>query len=76
MKLIRAVLILLMTFHVSCSLAATPALEVTNGSSKEDVIALYGEPVRTQEFIIPDEPFFGPQEGLIDLVASVSARPV
>jgi len=27
---------------------------------------MYGEPDRTQEFTIPDEPFLGPQEGLID----------
>jgi hypothetical protein len=68
-NLIRVcVLLLFMSFIVSCSPATAPSTEIKPGSSKEDVIALYGEPDRTQEFIIPDEPFFGPQEGLIDLV--------
>jgi hypothetical protein len=29
-----------------------------------------GEPDQTQDFKIPDGPFFGPQEGLADLVPS------
>ena len=57
-----------MAFLVGCSPVASPSVEITRGSSKADVRALYGEPDRTQEFIIPDEPFFGPQEGLINLV--------
>lgn len=59
---------LVTAFLVACSPAATSPAKITQGSSKEDVIALYGEPDRTQEFIIPDEPFFGPQEGLANLV--------
>jgi hypothetical protein len=59
---------LLISFIVSCSPASTPPVKVTEGSSKEDVIALYGKPDRVQEFIVPDEPFFGPQEGLVNLV--------
>jgi len=62
------VLLLFSALIVGCSPAATSPAQVKPGSSKEDVIALYGEPDRTQEFIIPDEPFFGPQESLIDLV--------
>ena len=61
-------ILLLTAFLLGCSPASTSPSEITQGSSKEDVIALYGEPDRTQEFTIPDEPFFGPQEGLIDLV--------
>jgi hypothetical protein len=61
--------ILLMILVVGCSPAAPPTpVEIAPGSSREDVIALYGEPDHTQEFNIPDEPFFGPQEGLINLV--------
>jgi len=52
---------------VDCSPVSVPPSEITQGSSKEDVIALYGEPDRTQEFILPDEPYFGPQEGLAKL---------
>jgi hypothetical protein len=61
-------ILLITAILTGCSPVATPPLEITQGSSKTDVIALYGEPDRTQEFVIPDEPFFGPQEGLIDLV--------
>ena len=61
-------ILFLMVFIVGCSPGSTPPTEITQGSSKDDVIALYGEPDRTQEFTIPGEPFFGPQEGLIDLV--------
>jgi len=59
---------MLVVILVACSPISTPPVEVTRGSLKEEVIALYGEPDRAQEFIIPDEPFFGPQESLIDLV--------
>ena len=65
----RAGLIFLMAFIVGCSPVSTPPTEITRGSSKEDVIALYGEPNRTQEFTLPEEPFFGPQEGLANLVS-------
>jgi hypothetical protein len=67
--LVRSGIFCLIALLVACSPASSALTEVTAGSSKEDVIALYGEPDRRQEFLIPDEPFFGPQEGLIDLVA-------
>jgi hypothetical protein len=67
MKSIHMGLILFMAFIAGCSLTSNSPSEITQGSSKEDVLTLYGEPDRTQEFIIPDEPFFGPQEGLINL---------
>jgi hypothetical protein len=60
--------ILLMHLVVSCSPATIPPSEITPGSSKDNVITMYGEPDRTQEFIIPNEPIFGPQEGLVNLV--------
>jgi hypothetical protein len=68
LKAIRTSTILLMILIIGCSPAPTPPAEITQGSTKDDVFVLYGEPDRTQEFIIPDEPFFGPQEGLINLV--------
>lgn len=61
-------ILLLITFLFGCYPTSTPPAELTQGSSKSDVISLYGEPDRTQEFIIPDEPFFGPQENLVNLV--------
>ena len=69
LNLIYAGISLAMTFLVACSPSSTPPAEIAPGSSKSDVVALYGEPDRMQEFIIPDEPFFGPQEGLVNLVS-------
>ena len=66
--LICSGILLLIALLVGCSPVASPPAEITQGSSKADVRALYGEPDRMQEFIIPNEPFFGPQEGLIGLV--------
>ena len=43
--------------------------EIENGLSKDEVIASLGEPDQTREFILPDVPFFGPQESLVNLVA-------
>jgi hypothetical protein len=62
--------LVLMSLIPSCSPASILPAEVTQGSSKDDVVALYGEPDRAQEFVLPDAPFFGPQEGLINLVPS------
>ena len=53
---------------VCCAPAALPPAEIGVGSSKDEVIASLGEPDRTQDFILPDEPFFGPQESLVNLV--------
>jgi hypothetical protein len=64
----RLLIVPVIAFLVGCSPASTPPSEITQGSSKDDVIALYGEPDRAQEFILPSEPFFGPQEGLAKLV--------
>lgn len=60
-------IILLVVMLTSC---ANPPSEITQGSSKDDVITLYGKPDRTQVFLLPEEPFFGPQESLINFVPS------
>jgi hypothetical protein len=62
--------ILLSVFHLTgCSLPSYPLSEITQDSSKDEVVALYGEPDRTQVFILSDAPFFGLQESLINLVS-------
>jgi len=38
------------------------------GSTPAQVRAILGEPTRTQEFLLPEVPFFGPQESLTDLI--------
>lgn len=53
---------------VSCSPSPSPAPQISPGSSKAEVIAAYGEPDEILDFILPGEPFFGPQESLVDLV--------
>jgi hypothetical protein len=70
MNFLHAGILLLMAFLVGCSPASKIPTEIEQGSTKDDVIALYGEPDRTQEFILPEVPFFGPQESLINLVPS------
>lgn len=63
-------ILLLMVSLIGCSLPSNRPSEITQGSSKDDVITLYGEPDRTQVFLLPEAPFFGPQESLINLVPS------
>jgi hypothetical protein len=63
-----AEILLILAILAGCAPMSISPSEIAQGSSKEDVIALFGEPDRTQEFVIPDEPFFGPQENLITLV--------
>ncbi len=53
---------------IGCSPISIPTLEVIKGSSKSEVIESLGEPDQTQDFILPDAPFFGPQESLSSLV--------
>ncbi|MEJ2560523.1 MAG: hypothetical protein P8186_30730 [Anaerolineae bacterium] len=65
---VRAAIFILVVLLVGCSPTSLPPSEVGKGSSKEDVIASLGEPDQTQDFILPDEPFFGPQESLVNLV--------
>lgn len=64
----RVCILTLTALLLGCSPAAPPTVELNRGASKDEVIAAFGEPDRTQDFILPDQPFFGPQEGLVDLV--------
>ena len=68
LEIIRGVIILIAIVLAGCSPSSSPPPEVSKGSSKGEVIALVGEPDQTQDFILPGEPFFGPQESLINLV--------
>ena len=65
-----ASILLLAVNLIGCSLLSPPLPELAQGSSKDDVITLYGEPDRTQVFLLPEVPFFGPQESLINHVPS------
>ena len=65
---VRAVIFIIAVVLVGCSPTSLPPSEVGKGSSKGEVIASLGEPNQTQDFMLPDEPFFGPQESLANLV--------
>jgi hypothetical protein len=68
LKFVHAAVILILFVIVGCSPPALSSPEIEAGSSKGEVIALLGDPDQTQEFVLPDEPFFGPQESLVNLV--------
>jgi hypothetical protein len=65
---VPAVIFIIAVVLVGCSPTSSIPSEVGKGSSKGEVIASLGEPDQTQDFILPDEPFFGPQESLVNLV--------
>ena len=68
MKNFHAAIILVLFIIAGCSPSTLSPAEIEAGSTKGEVIALLGNPDLTQEFILPDEPFFGPQESLVNLV--------
>lgn len=55
-----------------CSRPQTPPVEVEAGLTLEEVRDALGEPDEIQEFVMPDGPFFGPQEALSGLVPAGS----
>lgn len=68
MDSVRAVIFLIAIVSVGCSPISLPPTEIGKDSSKGEVIASLGEPDQIQDFILPDGPFFGPQESLVNLV--------
>jgi len=52
----------------SCDLISQRPAEIEAGFSRDEVLDALGEPDMVQDFILPDQPFFGPQEGLADIV--------
>jgi hypothetical protein len=50
------------------SLVSCRAVSVSPGDSPDKVSRLLGEPTRTQNFLLPEAPFFGPQESLTGLI--------
>lgn len=66
--LIRAGLIPLAIGFSSCTSSPIPPSELGPGLSKDEVLESLGEPDQIQDFVLPEGPFFGPQEGLINLL--------
>lgn len=54
----------------ACSAQANVDPEALEGLSQAEVRELLGEPDGVQDFILPADPFFGPQEILSSLVAA------
>ena len=65
---VLAVLFLITVVLVGCSPTSNLPPEVGKGSSRAEVISALGEPDQIQDLKLPNEPFFGPQESLINLV--------
>jgi hypothetical protein len=55
-----------------CQSVDSPAAEVREGSTRDEVRTALGEPAEVNEFVLPSEPFFGPQEGLSGIVPAGS----
>ncbi|MBI4537620.1 MAG: hypothetical protein HY712_06655 [candidate division NC10 bacterium] len=64
-----AILTLLMA---ECLSAQIPRAELAAGLTRQEVRDALGEPDEKLEFVMPDGPFFGPQEALSGLVPSGS----
>lgn len=56
----------------ACSTASDAPEAIQAGQTRDQVRAAAGEPDEIVEFTLPDGPFFGPQEGLVNLVPSGS----
>jgi hypothetical protein len=67
-RIIHSLIILVGFLLIGCFPRSSPAPEIGPGSFKGEVIASWGEPDQAQDFILPAEPFFGPQESLVNLV--------
>lgn len=65
---VRTITLIIAVLLAACSPTPSPQPEIGQGSSKAEVIALFGQPDQIQDFVLPDQPFFGPQESLINLV--------
>jgi hypothetical protein len=64
------VLLVFLALFVASSCSSTPSSpdEVEIGLSREEVVEVMGEPTTIQDFVLPSEPFFGPQEDLVSLI--------
>ena len=59
---------ILIVIAAGCSNDASRQIQI--GQTRDEVIAAVGEPDEIMEFTVPNEPYFGPQEGLAGILAS------
>jgi hypothetical protein len=61
-------LVLALFLSAGCTAAGDPARQIQTGQTMKQVRAAAGVPDHVSEFILPAEPFFGPQESLAELL--------
>lgn len=68
--LLRVIYLSVLTISLlpGCNRRVNNQDEIEPGLSKGDVARILGDPSEVNEFVMPDGPFFGPQEGLTGLV--------
>ena len=59
---------MLLVIAFGCTVKREDIRKIQVGQTKDEVIAIAGDPDEIGEFILPAEPFFGPQEGLSSLL--------
>ena len=62
------IVVLSMIGVAGCAKPGSPASEVEEGFTREEVRNALGESYKVQDFLVPDQPFFGAQEILASLV--------
>lgn len=68
--LIRIIVLFTLSTSIlsACNGGNKDQTEIEPGLSKGEVTRILGDPSEVNEFVMPDGPFFGPQEGLTGLV--------
>jgi hypothetical protein len=56
------------TILSGCNGSKKDQTEIEPGLSREEVTRILGDPNELNEFVLPNSPFFGPQEGLTGIV--------
>jgi hypothetical protein len=60
-------LLFTMIFY-GCSQVVGSIQEIQIGYTRQAVITIAGDPDEINDFVLPSTPFFGPQEGLVELI--------
>jgi hypothetical protein len=66
--LLASVLFILVMGVVDCSQTEDQSAKIQKGFTREDVKSKFGNPDEVNEFELPKVPFYGPQEGLVNLL--------
>lgn len=67
--LLISTLLTISVFLASCSNLPGQRFEIEVGQSREIVIEQLGQPDEINEFVMLDQPFYGPQESLVGILS-------